>query len=109
MTSDAKLRRPRVPRWLGILLNAVLLGFPWVWVHVGLRNQKDRARYFPIDWAWEWIAPSTQLVVMENNGVARGHPDAQTLRPGMFWHVWAEFFPETDINRLGDKAGAQAA
>ncbi len=23
----------------------------------------------------------------------------ESLRPGMFWHVWAEFFPHTDINR----------
>lgn len=22
-----------------------------------------------------------------------------TLKPGMFWHVWAEYFPQTDINR----------
>ena len=28
--------------WLGVLL----YGFPYVWVHVGLRNQKDSARYF---------------------------------------------------------------
>ena len=23
----------------------------------------------------------------------------ETLKPGMFWHVWVEFFPQTDINR----------
>ena len=23
----------------------------------------------------------------------------ETLKSGMFWHVWVEFFPETDINR----------
>ena len=22
------------------------------------------------------------------------------LKPGMFWHVWVEFFPHTDINRV---------
>ncbi len=22
------------------------------------------------------------------------------LKPGLFWHVWAEFFPHTDINRI---------
>jgi hypothetical protein len=21
------------------------------------------------------------------------------VKPGLFWHVWAEFFPSTDINR----------
>ena len=25
----------------------------------------------------------------------------ETLRAGLFWHVWAEFFPHTDINRVG--------
>lgn len=40
-----------------------------------------------------------------------GKPDhgqltrVENLRPGMFWHVWAEFFPNTDINR-GIGAGA---
>ncbi len=24
-----------------------------------------------------------------------------TLKPGMFWHVWAEYFPHTDVNRTG--------
>ncbi|MEH6478444.1 MAG: hypothetical protein V7727_22315 [Sneathiella sp.] len=23
----------------------------------------------------------------------------ETLRPGLFWHVWVDFFPHTDINR----------
>ena len=23
------------------------------------------------------------------------------VRPGLFWHVWVEFFPNTDINRVG--------
>lgn len=26
-----------------------------------------------------------------------------TLKPGMFWHVWAEYFPHTDINRTGGR------
>lgn len=25
----------------------------------------------------------------------------ETLKPGMFWHAWAEFFPHTEINRVG--------
>jgi hypothetical protein len=24
----------------------------------------------------------------------------ETLKPGMFWHVWVEFFQNTDINRI---------
>ena len=26
------------------------------------------------------------------------------MRAGVFWHVWSEFFPETDINRVGEGA-----
>ena len=25
----------------------------------------------------------------------------ETLKSGMFWHVWVEFFQHTDINRVG--------
>lgn len=28
----------------------------------------------------------------------------ETLRAGVFWHVWSEFFPGTDINRTGSGA-----
>lgn len=34
----------------------------------------------------------------------------EALKPGLFWHVWAEFFPNTDINRtgmVGDQSAAQ--
>jgi len=26
----------------------------------------------------------------------------ETVKAGSFWHVWANYFPETDINRVGD-------
>jgi hypothetical protein len=26
----------------------------------------------------------------------------ETLKPGLFWHVWVEFYRQTDINRLMD-------
>ncbi|WP_338550942.1 DUF3179 domain-containing (seleno)protein [Roseovarius phycicola] len=32
----------------------------------------------------------------------------ETLKPGMFWHVWAEYFPHTDINRT-DREPARRA
>ena len=28
----------------------------------------------------------------------------ETLKSGMFWHVWVEFFQHTDINRIGSPA-----
>ena len=64
-----------------ILLCAFLYGFPYVWVHVGLRNQKDSARYYSIEEAREYVSPSNQVLVIENNGVARAHPQAQLMRP----------------------------
>jgi len=33
----------------------------------------------------------------------------ETLKSGMFWHVWVEFFQHTDINRVGGPADADAA
>jgi hypothetical protein len=33
----------------------------------------------------------------------------ETLKPGLFWHVWAEFFPQTDINRVAAGVDQQAA
>jgi hypothetical protein len=67
--------------WAALLLCLFLYGFPWVWVHVGLRNQKDSARYYSIEEARAWVSPSSQVLVLENNGVARAHPQAQLLRP----------------------------
>jgi hypothetical protein len=68
--------------WIAaILLSALLYGFPYIWVHLGLRNQKNSARYYSIEEAKEYVSPSHQVIVIENNGVARAHPQAQLLRP----------------------------
>jgi hypothetical protein len=32
----------------------------------------------------------------------------ETLKSGMFWHVWVEFFQHTDINRVGGPADVDA-
>ena len=71
----------RVFWWTAVLLCLVLYGFPYIWVHVGLRNQKNTARYYSIEEAKEYVSPSNQVIVIENNGVARAHPQAQLLRP----------------------------
>ena len=55
--------------------------FPWVWVHLGLRNQQNTAKYYPIAEARDWVHPTASVVVIENNGHARAHPDAQIMRP----------------------------
>lgn len=72
---------PRGFWWAALLLCTFLYGFPYIWVHVGLRNQKDCARYYSIEEAKEYVGPTSQVIVIENNGVARAHPQAQLLRP----------------------------
>lgn len=72
---------PRGIWWTTFLLCLVLYGFPYVWVHVGLRNQKNKARYYSIEEAKEFVSPSNQVIVIENNGIARAHPQAHLLRP----------------------------
>jgi len=72
---------PRGLWWTALSLCVFLYGFPYVWVHVGLRNQKETAKFYSIEEAKEYVSPSSQVIVMENNGIARAHPQAQLLRP----------------------------
>lgn len=62
-------------------LGAFLISWPWIWIHVGLRNQQKTARYFPIAEARNFIRPETSVFVVENNGEARAHTDFQMGRP----------------------------
>ena len=32
----------------------------------------------------------------------------ETLKSGMFWHVWVEFFQHTDIHRIGRQSDIAA-
>jgi hypothetical protein len=66
---------------IALLVLAALYGFPWIWVHLGLRNQMSTAKYYSIDEAKELVSPSSSVVVIEKDGVARAHPDSQILRP----------------------------
>jgi hypothetical protein len=67
--------------WTALVLLAFLYGFPWVWVHLGLRNQIDSARFYSIEEAKKYVAPASPVLVIENNGKARAHPDYELLRP----------------------------
>jgi hypothetical protein len=67
--------------WTGIILVAFLYGFPWVWVHLGLRNQIDSAKFYSIDEAKKFVGPASPVIVMERNGKARAHPDHELMRP----------------------------
>ena len=67
--------------WPVLLAVSVFYGFPWVYVHLGLRNQMSTAKYYNIDEAKELVSPSSSVVVIEKDGFARAHPDSQILRP----------------------------
>ena len=72
------------PFWLwllGAVLVVFLYGFPYVWVHLGLRNQLNDAYYAPIDEARKFVGPTAPVIVIDRNGHARAHPDAQIMRP----------------------------
>ncbi len=72
------------PFWLWLVaavLVVFLYGFPYVWVHLGLRNQLNTAQYFPIDEARKYVGPTAPVMVIDNDGHARAHPDAQIMRP----------------------------
>ena len=67
--------------WVALVATAFFFAFTWVWVHVGLRNQKDKAQYYPIEVARDYINPSASVMVVVNNGHARAHSDQQMMRP----------------------------
>jgi hypothetical protein len=67
--------------WAVLAILLVLYAFPWIWVHVGLRNQRQSAKYYSIEEAREIISPGSSMLVIENNGIARAHPDSHLLRP----------------------------
>lgn len=67
--------------WLLLLMLGLFYAFPWIYVHIGLRNQKNSAQFFSIAEAREWVSPSNPVLVLENNGVARAHPQAELMRP----------------------------
>jgi hypothetical protein len=72
---------PHLLMWLLLAMLGLFYVFPWVYVHLGLRNQKDSARFFSIEEAKEYVSPSNPVLVLENNGVARAYPQAQIMRP----------------------------
>ena len=50
-------------------------------MHLRLRNQLSTAKYYSIEDAKALVSPASPVVVIENDGVARAHPDAQMMRP----------------------------
>jgi hypothetical protein len=61
--------------------NVFMVAFPWVWLHVGLRNQQQSAKYYSIEEAKDFVRGDESVIVIENNGEARAHPDYHIKRP----------------------------
>ena len=72
------------PRWvfsLAVLAFTVFFLFTYVWLHVGMRTAIRSAKYYPIGDARSFVSPSNTVLVIENDGIARAHPDGHMLRP----------------------------
>jgi len=67
--------------WPAMGFVALFYAFPWIYVHLGLRNQRSSAHYFPIEEAKGYVAPANRVIVIEKNGIARAHPDHHMMRP----------------------------
>ncbi len=67
--------------WIVAFALLVMLGLPWLWLHVGLRDQQDRATHYSIQEAKQHVRPEDSVIVIENNGEAQAYPDHQIKRP----------------------------
>jgi hypothetical protein len=86
--------------WQGNIVNAEVGGRPLVvaW----------DPRYESLGvWYNDTGQPVTEIDFFGNTPAGR-LKRVENLRPGLFWHVWVEFFPDTDINRVAT-AGKAAA
>ena len=54
---------------------------PWIWLHLGLRNQQNSARYYSVEEARDYVRGDESVIVIENNGQARAHSDYYIKRP----------------------------
>ncbi len=67
--------------WIAVAFIALFYLFTYVWLHIGMRTQTKQAQYYPIKEARAFVSPSNSVLVIENDGIARAHPDGQVLRP----------------------------
>ena len=59
-------------------------------------------------WYNDTGAPVTEIDFFGNTSTGQ-LKRVEALKSGLFWHVWAEFFPHTDVNRIGAVADQAAA
>lgn len=64
-----------------LIVNFIFIGFPWIWLHLGLRNQQNKAKFYSIEHAKNWLRANESVIVIENNGEARAHSDYHIKRP----------------------------
>lgn len=67
--------------WIIMAILVIFYGFTWVWVHIGLRHQQNKATYYSVTEARKFVSPEDSCIVIENNGHARAHPDYEIWRP----------------------------
>ena len=67
--------------WVIAAVIVILYGFTWVWVHIGMRHQQHDATYYSVEEARKHVAPEDSVIVIENKGQARAHPNYEILRP----------------------------
>jgi len=65
---------------LGVI-NIFSVGFPYVWLYFGLRNQQDHAKYYSIVEAKDYLRSDESVIVLENKGETRAHSDYFIKRP----------------------------
>ena len=58
-------------------------------------------------WYNDSDAPVTEIDFFGNTPAGQ-LKRVEVLKSGLFWHVWAEFFPQTDVNRLAAVADQDA-
>ncbi len=67
--------------WIIISIIIIFYAWTWIWVHIGLRHQREDASFYSIEEAKKYVAPEDSVIVIENNGHARAHPDYELWRP----------------------------
>ena len=63
------------------IANVAMIAFVWGWLHIGLRNQQNHATFYSIEEADDWVRGDESVIVIDNNGEARAHPDYHIKRP----------------------------
>ena len=67
--------------WVIMAILLFFYAFTWIWVHIGLRHQQNTATYYSIEEAKKYVSPEDSVIVLENKGHARAHPDYEIWRP----------------------------